>query len=162
MTDLDKFLLTIGKIAVNFNVLEMSVRRLLWSMININNLAIGEAVTKSLDSSGLEILGNRLIPTLGLTHEQTTRFKSAFSKFSEVRNQRNSNLHQTLRIPNEANGPISRAWPQHHKKGTFHSDGQPIMMSAVLKTNQDCFDLTDSFDRLLKELHCSDTDGGVA
>ena len=57
MTDLDKFLLTIGKIAVNFNVLEMSVRRLLWSLININNLTIGEAVTKSLDSSGLEILG---------------------------------------------------------------------------------------------------------
>lgn len=147
---IDEIVKSIGKIVVNFNGLEMTVRRLIWAMIDSNNQEKGHAVTKLLDAHQLVELGQRLRKAIPMTAEQSNTLKATFTRFSKVKDDRNNQAHQMLRVPNDAMylSHLDQAWPQHYKKGVAYSSGN-VKLEELHRINQECIDLMDEFEKLL-------------
>jgi len=154
MNNIDEIAAMIGKIVINFNALELSVRRLVWFMVDGENPAKGQAETKALQVAGVIKLGFRLLKVIPLERDVRDRVKKVHKEVSVIRNERNEVAHTYFRIKNNANdlSEIYTAWPQHYKKGAFFSNNAPLDGEKLKDLNARCIEAGDSVSKLLVEI----------
>jgi hypothetical protein len=104
-SDLNKDLLfrEIGRLVVNFNSAEHSLRRLAFVLIDPEKERTGEITVDSLDANGLENLVQALAPyRLGVDSAITYRIDMAVKRFSAARIRYNDFAHSIWTVPNDA------------------------------------------------------------
>lgn len=141
----------IGRIVVNFNSLELILRRLVWFQIDSRNAEKGQAITKRLMFDEILALSFALLKAAPFDPEPQEIVKSVLHRMAGLKEKRNIAAHSLLRVKNEATdlSEIYSAWPQHHKHGAFHSDGAAIDIESLKATNDECIALSDDATQML-------------
>lgn len=144
----------VGKIIINFNALELMIRRLVWALIDRENPRKGHVITKALMTQAVIALGFGLLKVDTLDDELKVAAKRCLQDGSEIAIERNKVAHVLFRVKNEAvdTSEIYTAWPQHNKKGVLSSSGEPLSKAQLEELNTSCIELGDAISDLLKQI----------
>jgi hypothetical protein len=155
--DVDPVLREIGRLVLNFNSAEHSLRRLAFLLIDADDERIGEITLDRLGAVGLEELVLALVAyRLSNEAEVVKRAGSAVRRFGDVRVRRNNIVHAIWRMPNESTDPEQiEAVHRQFRKGvdTGVSSLSPERIAAVASdASQSMQELGDLYDTVRQAL----------
>jgi hypothetical protein len=99
---LEPFLRELGRLVLNFNSAENSLRRLLWLLIDAGDDRIGQVVTDGLDLVRTTETIRALLLRRKVSADLITSIGDAIARFDKLRLVRNQFAHGVWRIPNDA------------------------------------------------------------
>jgi hypothetical protein len=99
---LEPFLRELGRLVLNFNSAENSLRRLLWLLVDATDDRVGQVTTDGLDLVRTTETVRTLLPRRGLDAKLCTRIGEVLIRFDLLRLVRNQFAHGIWRIPNDA------------------------------------------------------------
>lgn len=119
--DINPYLRAIGRLIVNFNALEHSLRRLAWILVDPRDDRPGQIATDGLELSRLEQLVKPLFLHRVRLEALQTEVASLLDQIAAVRGRRNKFAHGFWRVPNNATdlSQISAAKPPTRSKEEY-------------------------------------------
>jgi len=159
MEMVDELCLSVGKIIVNFNSLELLVRRLTWYLIDQASSQEGKKVTKEFSVSAVIDVGFSNLKSKKPAN--VTEIKEILKKCKILTDKRNEVAHTYFCVQNQATDLIEiyAKWPQHYKRGEFFGQDEPIDLDSFRAINQQILETINKAEQMLEKIGAGVTFG---
>jgi hypothetical protein len=152
--DIDPFLREIGRLVVNFNALEHSVRRLAWGLIDPIDQRIGQIVTDTLGAARIDELVRALLLHRTVDARVRDHIIKLLQQSAVIRNRRNDFVHAIWRVPNDAADlrDMDAARPPTRKKTDYTPVTGSTSKDEIAAVVSDAAQVSGQFDELIEQL----------
>ena len=152
--DINSILREIGRLVVNFNALEHSVRRLAWGLIDPIDQRIGQIVTDTLGAARIEDLVQALLLHRAVDASVRDQVIELLQQSGVIRNRRNDFVHAIWRVPNDATDlrGMDAARPPTRKKTDYTSVKGSASKDEIAAAASDAARVGKRFDELIEPL----------
>jgi hypothetical protein len=152
--DIGPFLREIGRLVVNFNALEHSVRRLAWGLIDPIDQRIGQIVTDTLGAARIDDLVRALLLHRTVDADVRDQVIELLQQSAVIRNRRNDFVHAIWRVPNDATDlrDMDAARPLTRKKTDYTPVTGSTSKDEIAAVASDAARVGGRFDELIEQV----------
>ncbi len=161
---IDAQLRAIGRLIVNFNALEWTLRRCLWLLIRPDDERVGQTMTSGMDVSRVEERTKELVALTPLSDTLRNRCQEAVARAGEVRQTRNAFAHAFWRVPNDAVdlSDAHAAWARARKDTTLAQVPESRDADSIEKAASDAYNVGVVLEELFADLKRALSGGDAA
>lgn len=152
--DIDPVLREIGRLVVNFEALEHSVRCLAWGLIDPIDQRIGQIVTDTLGAARIDGLVRALLLHRTVDAGVRDRVIELLQQSTKIRDRRNDFVHAIWRVPNGATDlkDMDAARPPTRKKTDYTSVTGSTSKDEIAAVASDAARVGERFDELIEQV----------